>query len=145
VSTSSKGSMTQVLFYQFCEHFVESLPSHQGKKGSPVILFLDGHASRWNVAALRYLMLNNVFPFFLASHTTIWSQPNDNGTIKRLHSCIADATLNHRRWNNTSIGYFNKIIFEAWEQFIQRETSDLLSGCNNATSSLLRYGGNTLP
>jgi len=140
VSTSSKGSMTQVLFYQFCEHFVKSLPSHQGKNGSPVILFLDGHSSRWNVAALRYLMLNNVFPFFLASHTTIWSQPNDNGTIRRLHSCIAEVTAKHRRWNSTSIAYFNQIIVDAWELFIKRESSDLASGLNNATTSYAKTG-----
>ena len=32
VNTSSKGSMTQELFYNYCKHFVESLPLTQGKK-----------------------------------------------------------------------------------------------------------------
>jgi len=41
----------------------------------PVILFLDGHGSHWNRNALKFLMDNKVFPFFLASHTSIWSQP----------------------------------------------------------------------
>ena len=93
VNTSSTGSMAQEIFFNYCEHFVKSLPKDQGKGGLPCILFLDGHVSRWNVAAMRYLMLNNVFPFYLASHTTIWSQPNDNGTIKRLHLCIEAATV----------------------------------------------------
>ena len=45
VNTSTKGSMTQALFYDYCNHFVESLPLTQGRKKLPVILFLDGHVS----------------------------------------------------------------------------------------------------
>ena len=139
VNTSSKGSMTQELFYNYCKHFVESLPLTQGKK-NPVILFLDGHVSRWNLAALRYLVLNNVYPFFLASHTTIWSQPNNNGPIKRLHACIEEATIAHRRWNQAVITYFNSIFFHGWKLFIAKEASDLIAGANNATGAYLRTG-----
>ena len=64
IATTTNGSMTQAIFFSFCKHFVSSLPSSQGKGGNPVILFLDGHISRWNVAALRYLILNNVYPLF---------------------------------------------------------------------------------
>jgi len=119
---------------------VSALPSSQGKGGNPVILFLDGHSSRWNVAALRYLMLNNVYPFFLASHTTIWSQPNDNGTIMRLHSCIEDATIKKRRWHKAIIPYFNDIFVHAWRSFLSKEANDLLSGTNNTTISYDRTG-----
>jgi len=64
VNMSIKGSMTQALFYDYCNHVVDSLPLTQGQKKLPVILFLDGHVSRWNLAALRYLVINNVYPFF---------------------------------------------------------------------------------
>jgi hypothetical protein len=47
--------------------------------GKPVLLFLDGHASRWSLAALLKLRENNVFVFCVPSHSTIWSQPNDAG------------------------------------------------------------------
>ena len=64
VNTTSTGSMTQAVFFDYCEYFVQSLPSEQGKDALPCILFLDGYASRWSVASLRYLMLNNIYPFF---------------------------------------------------------------------------------
>ena len=140
IATTTNGSMTQAIFFSFCKHFVSSLPSSQGKGGNPVILFLDGHSSRWNVAALRYLILNNVYPFFLASHTTIWSQPNDNGTIKRLHSCIEEATVKKRRWNKAIIPYFNGILVDAWRSFLSLEAADLINGSNNTTSSYERTG-----
>ena len=129
-----------MMFYDYCCHFVDSLPSTQGKNGEPVILFMDGHVSRWNIAALCYLMLNSVYPFFLPSHTSIWSQPNDNGTIKRLHACIEEATLRRRRWNRAVIPYFNAIIFDAWQNFLTREASDLIAGGNNATGAFARTG-----
>ena len=140
VQTSAKGSMTQVLFYDYCQHFVHSLPANQGKNKLPVILFLDGHVSCWNLAALRFLILNNVYPFFLASHTSIWSQPNDNGIIKRLHSCIKEATISKRRWNQAIVPYFNTILAQAWMLFLTREANDLVAGANNATSAYSRTG-----
>jgi len=81
VETTGSGSMTQEVFMVYANHFVSNLQPDHG----PVILFLDGHGSRWNKHALLYLMRNNVFPFILASHTSIWSQPNDAGVNKRFH------------------------------------------------------------
>ena len=48
IETTSSGSMTQEVFYAYAKHFVSSLPAEHG----PVILFLDGHGSRWSVPAL---------------------------------------------------------------------------------------------
>ena len=107
INSSSSGSMTQVIFFYYCKHFVASFPPEQGKDELPSILFLDGHLSCWNIAALRYLMINSVYPFFSGSHTSIWSQPNNNGTIKRLHSCIENATVKRRRWDSAVVPYFN--------------------------------------
>ena len=47
--------------------------------GEHVFLFLDGHASRWSLAGLAKLRQNNVHVICVPSHTTVWSQPNDNG------------------------------------------------------------------
>lgn len=47
--------------------------------GTPVILFLDGHASRWSRSALTFFMAHNIHVICVPSHTTIWSQPNDAG------------------------------------------------------------------
>ena len=91
VRTTESGSMTQLTMKHFVHHFVKHLPRSQGKGKRPVFLFLDGHSSRWNVSALLYLIQNNVFPFFLPSHTSVWAQPNDNGPNLRLHTCIEEA------------------------------------------------------
>ena len=69
VRCAENGSMTQRIFFDYSTHFVKNLPEGQGKNGEPVILFLDGHSSCWDVSSLVYLMKNNVFPFFLPSHT----------------------------------------------------------------------------
>jgi len=84
VETTGSGSMTQEVFLVYAKHFVSCLPSNH----QPVILFLDGHGSRWNLDALQFLMSNCVFPFILPSHTSIWSQPNDAGVNKCFHSAV---------------------------------------------------------
>ena len=53
--------MTQSVFYNYGEYFVRSLPPDQGKDGLPCILIFDGHVSKWNLAALQFLILNNFF------------------------------------------------------------------------------------
>ena len=55
--------------------------------GEPVFLFLDGHASRWSLAGLAKLRANNVFVICVPSHTTVWSQPNDNGINAAMKAC----------------------------------------------------------
>ena len=104
VKTSNSGSMTIELFIDWCDHFIENTLKPRGlgpgapalpcfplgtrpfiiatlalAGGKPVLLFLDGHASRWSLAALLKLRDNNVFVFCVPSHSTIWSQPNDAG------------------------------------------------------------------
>jgi len=130
--------MTQEIFYDCCKHFVSSLKvDHE-----PVILFLDGHASRWNTQALKYLLDNNVFVFFFASHTSIWAQPNDCGLNKRVHCAIEEACMTYRRGGRrTSQGYFNEIFCRGWRIFREKEVEDLLT-CfeNNATRAFERTG-----
>ena len=141
LTTSSSGSMTQENFYFYAKHFISNLPSDQGKKKLPVVLFLDGHASRWNVAALRLLMNNNVYPFFLPSHTSIWSQPNDCGVNKRFHAAVEKAAKLVRRFQaEASITYFNRIFMKAWALFLDMESNDLFIGDNNTTTSYAKTG-----
>ena len=104
VKTSNSGSMTIELFIDWCDHFIENTLKPRGlgpgaparpcfpldtrpfiiatlalAGGKPLLLFLDGHASRWSLAALLKLRDNSVFVFCVPSHSTIWSQPNDAG------------------------------------------------------------------
>jgi len=87
VETMRSGSMTQEVFMVYAKHFVATLPLNH----RPVILFLDSHGSQWNKYALNFLLDNKVFPFFLASHTSIWSQPNDAGINNIFHWAIEQA------------------------------------------------------
>jgi hypothetical protein len=138
VRTSKSGSMTQEIFFDYCKHFVASLKEDH----EPVILFLDGHASRWNTQALKYLYQNKVFVFFFASHTSIWAQPNDCGLNKRVHWAIEQACKKFRRsGRTTTTGYFNEIFSMGWRIFLNAERKDLLE-CfeNNATRAYERTG-----
>jgi hypothetical protein len=139
VFTTKLGSMTQEIFYNFAKHFVANLkPDHD-----PKILFLDGHASRWSKAALLYLIENRVCPFFTASHTSIWAQPNDCGTNCRWHNCVKKVVRNMRRQGGTpNVAYFNQVFSEAWTMFLDHERMDLREqeGTNTTTSTYLKSG-----
>jgi hypothetical protein len=138
VFTTKSGSMTQEIFYNFAKHFVANLkPDHD-----PKILFLDGHASRWSKAALLYLIENRVWPFFIASHTSIWAQPNDCGTNYRWHNCVEKVVRNMRREGGTpNVAYFNQVFSEAWTMFLDHERMDLREqGTNTTTSTYLKSG-----
>ena len=144
VRTSAAGSMMQRTFYDYCIHFIARIPKNQGKNGEPVILFLDGHSSRWDVSSLLFLLDNNVFPFILPSHTSIWTQPNDNGVNLRWLKCIEKSVSSlWMRWNgiSTSPGYFNIILRQGWKIFLKAERDDLLCcDSNNTTSSWAKTG-----
>jgi hypothetical protein len=122
VATTYSGSMTQEVFYLFAEHFIKSLPKDHG----PVILLLDDHGSRWSVQALKLLWDNVVYCFFIASHTSIWAQPNDAGTNKRLHWAVEQVARNFRQQGaEPNVAYFNRLLCLAWELFLKTENDDL--------------------
>ncbi len=58
VSVTKNGSMTKESMLDWTLHFIKNLNNgsngepRQGKGGEPVILTLDGHASRWNMHGL---------------------------------------------------------------------------------------------
>jgi hypothetical protein len=138
VSSTHSGSMTQEMFFLFAEHFISSLPENSG----PVILLLDGHGSRWSVPALQLLMSHNVYPFFIASHTSIWAQPNDAGVNKRFHWAMEQAARQSRRTAGiATVAYFNEIFVRGWRIFLEAERSELRAmGFNNTTNSYERTG-----
>eukprot|EP00978_Attheya_sp_CCMP212_P001759 scaffold3607_cov47-Attheya_sp.AAC.2 len=63
VRVTPNGSMDKQNFLDWSHHFVRNLPESQGKGKEPVFLTLDGHVSRSNLAAMRYLKENKSFPF----------------------------------------------------------------------------------
>jgi len=67
-----------------------------------------------------------VFPFILASHTSIWLQPNDGGVNKCFHQAIEQCCLIARHGNEgVNVPYFNKIFREGWQNFLTAEWLDL--------------------
>jgi len=130
VETTNSGSMTQEVFMVYAKHFVEALPAEH----RPVMLFLDGHASRWNKYALKFLML--------ASHTSIWAQPNDAGVNKRFHSAIEEECRRVRhKLKVATIHYFNSNFAKGWRTFLKLEHEDLRClEVNNATREFQRTG-----
>ena len=141
---AENGRMTQRIFFDYSIHFVKNLPKGQGRDGEPVILFLDGHSSRWDVSSLVYLLQNNVCPFFLPSHTSIWSQPNENGVnlrwLKSIETAVSSLGMRFSA-GGTTPQYFNIIIRHAWKMFIKNERDNLLT-CkqNNTTNAYMKTG-----
>ena len=86
--TTKFDSMTQQIMMDYAMYFIKHLPSDQGKDKNPVILLVDGSASRRDAASPLYFMQNNVFLFILAPHTSVWSQPKDNGPNLQIHTCV---------------------------------------------------------
>ena len=145
IRATNNGSMTQDSFYDWCLHFVKHLPEEDKEDGintKPHILILDGHMSRWNREALKLLMENNVFPFFLPSHTSVWTQPNNCGTNKRFHVCVERAIKDMRRSSSKyDVTFFNIVIRTAWEMFMDMENKDLVACRANSTTSAWKHVG----
>ncbi len=101
----------------------------------PIILCLDGHKSRWCVAAIEYLHDNNVWPFVLPSHTSTLTQPNDCGVNFNLHVSIA--TIANQLCNNVhkcDAAVLNVIFCNAWKKNISdKEAEFMRCGENHAT------------
>ena len=85
LGVTRSGSMVRRLFPALCRHFVATVLNdddavaagepRQGKGGEPVLLIVDGHASRWSLSAILYLLEHNVFAFCLPSHTSMCAVP----------------------------------------------------------------------
>ena len=144
VRTTPKGSMQQDIFLDYAAHFVKHLPPDQGKGKCPVVLILDGHSSRWTISALEYFTENNVWPFFLPSHSSIITQPNDCGVNMDVHYYIAEvANELSNIMTRCSVTNLNVIFRLGWERFIKNERKKLTNeGCNNTTIGWRNVGYN---
>jgi len=74
---TENGSMEKgEVFRDWCQHFLDNLPPNQVY---PVFLFLDGHKSRMTIEGLTLLAARLVFVIVFNSHSSSWTQMNDNG------------------------------------------------------------------
>ena len=113
-----KGSQDKLGFEKWCRHFVKS-----ARDGMPTdiktVLYLDGHNSRWTYDGLTHLHDNNVLVICLPSHTSIITQPNDNGINSKFHDEMGIATKTWRNMHaglNIAKGDANWIIAQAWDK-----------------------------
>ena len=143
VFATTNGSMTQDSMLPYAEHFVRNKMAGP-HANEPAVLLLDGHSSRWDLSALYYLIENGVFPFFLPSHTSIWSQPNDTGPNFRLHKCIAKFQKKYRRrlltkkWN---VSDWNLVFRLAWAEYLAQERNDFYAMNHNRTTAAYEKTG----
>ena len=133
------GSMTQCTMLPFAEHFVDNLPADRDPDEG-IILLMDGHSSRWDLPALIHFFNNKVYCFFYPSHSSIWSQTNDNGPNQRLHNLIESEAKKRRGEHCCSNQKFqpsdwNIIFREAWYKFIAQERQDYRVSQTNATTN----------
>ena len=131
ITTSSSGSQLQETFTDYAKHLVTSLSSDHG----PTVLVMDGHASRWTAAGLCHLLANRIFPCFLPSHTSMWSQQNDCNINRRLHECMEKAAQKYRRTDRApTLAEYNAIMKEGWQLFIDEEDTKLNCFLRNITT-----------
>ena len=111
VRGSESGSMTRELFEDWETYFVSSMDRiGYGKRHScPLILLIDGHSSRWTHHGPKTLIDAGIFPFFIASHTSAWTQPNDCG-LNAMYKAQFRAAV--KRWRLTfPYSVFDRIAF----------------------------------
>ena len=127
---------------------------HFGKGGWPVLLFFDGHASRWTHSGLLELINNWIFPFCLAGHTSIWSQPNDGGANESFGRILGDGDVGLRKWRNSNRSMpglqnlakltrrdFNAVFVAVYMKFVRIEKESLATlGSNSITAGWVGTG-----
>lgn len=92
-ASSANGWMTKNLFtvwaINFCHwlsFYRETLPVNL--RAATAVLVLDGHATRQNPAAIRYLLDHNILPIILPAHTSHVLQPFDVGCASPVKACF---------------------------------------------------------
>ena len=144
VLATANGSMKQSTMLPYAQHFVKNLPKDRDTSEG-VLLLMDGHSSRWDLASLKYFFDNNVYLFFFPSHTSIWSQPNDNGANMRLHNLIAAEATKRRRGISVKGKFtpkeWNFIFYEAWAEFLKQERAQYrVSKSNVSMNAFVKTG-----
>lgn len=140
---SPSGYMDEECFLQAMHHFTSSAPGPKDAEGRFIkaqFLFLDGHYSHLNPAALDHLADRNVHVFFLRSGNSENDQPNDCGINKRFKSCFVKVreqgyvegwlliNVPIEKWQ------VNGLIVRAWDLF-------KLGNCTEVVSNAWDYTG----
>ena len=157
---TKNGSMTKKSFVSLARHIIyhtfvnegytkeDANEIAMGRKQVPykfrMLLTIDGHSSRWNLEAIRMLMAVGIFFFYLPSHTSTWTQANDNGTNMSLHRTIEDSITSYRRSSERyTQADFNSVFFTTWATFVDTEhnaLSDNRYGFNVTSNSYYKTG-----
>ena len=95
----------------------------------------------WSISALRFLINNNAFPFFLLSHTNIWVHLYNFAVNKRFHAAVEKAAWTVRRYKHEANSiYFICIFAVSLKIFLRMEACDLEMGGNNAQKAYAQTG-----
>lgn len=132
---TENGSMQRSVFEWWSRRFVAYL-RERGEAG-PVILYFDGHTSRWNLTALQFLVASAVYPICLPSHTSAWSQPNDNGPNSSLKALLRSEYLawrNRNKWVKINRTEWTMVFVSAWQKFRKEEGRQLQKKGENRTT-----------
>ena len=79
----------QILRSGCCADRRKPCPYHEG--------YIDGYEAHWDEAALKFLLENHVHVMFLRSHSSITTQPNDNGVNQLWKDCYSRAYIKWSR------------------------------------------------
>jgi len=143
VRVSPSGSMLQRLMYDAAIHFVDHLPSNQGKGGEGVFWFLDFHGSRLNPLALTHAIRNNVMPFLLPSKCSEFGQPNDKAANMSLSALIGQ-TAQKQNLMTTSTYTIEQAITtfkKGHQEWVERELDRLRYERRNCSTSGFKSTG----
>jgi hypothetical protein len=137
VHLSPKGFQGKIGFERWAKHFVRI--AREGKhEDRKTFLFLDGHNSRWTYEGLTFLADNNVVVICLLSHTSIITQPNDNGINAVFHRHTGDRVQIWRGEHASQQiqkGDANRIITEAWGLY-EKEAGTIKKGFDHRTTGI---------
>ena len=131
------GSQDKTGFERWYKCFVKT--AREGKPdNAKTFLYLDGHNSRWTYEGLTFLADNNVVVICLPSHTSIITQPNDNGINAVFHRHTGDRAQIWRGEHASQQiqkGDANRIITEAWK-LCEKEAGTIKKGFDHRTTGI---------
>jgi len=147
VAVTRQGSMVKELFPEWVRHFIKNnlLPG-QGKGENPVILFVDGHSSRWSMLALLMLLDHNIWLICIPSHTSVWAQPNDagpNGSFKGCLGRVVSRSTGGLQTAGVDRASFNRLLRAAYALWTREQAAQLrggAAGSNSVTSGWRKVG-----
>lgn len=114
---TSSGSQTRETFEDWTAYFVRTMT----KKGwgtqnnKPMILLIDGHTSRWTYDGLQTLINAGIYPFFIASHTSAWHQPNGQSDSRLFF--VSVFILSYKSYRSYPMGYNDRNDITCLPQF----------------------------